>query len=366
MMPVFVNGRFLTQRMTGVQRYASRLLAALDARLAAEPPAAPWTLLLPPGATAPALEAIAARPLRWHAPGGTHGWEQAALPWAARRGLLLSLAGGAPALLDRQACVMHDAAVFDCPEAYTPGFRTWYCWLFRRLARRAALPITVSAFSRARLARATGVPAERFALVPGGTSPLPAAPGSPEMRTRLGLASQRYLLAVASRNPTKNLPALLRAWAGLRRSDARLVLVGAANRQVFAATDLPAAQSVLALGAVDDATLRALYEGAAGLVVPSLYEGFGLPPLEAMALGCPVAAARVASLPEVCGDAALWFDPHDERAIAVALGRLLDDAALVATLRERGPVQAARWSWDAAAAALLQALAAWNVARVAR
>lgn len=357
MTPVFVNGRFLGQRVTGVQRYARGLLRALDERLQDHPPAAPWTLLLPPGVTPPPLRAIGVRSVGWAGPGGGHGWEQWALPRAARGGLLLSLAGAAPAFAAHQACVLHDAAVFDHPQAYSLTFRTWYRWLFRRLARSAARPLTISAFSRRQLARATGVPEERFALVPGGADHLADVVPAPCALAARGLEAGRYLLAVGSLNPTKNLPALLRAWARLGRSDRRLVLVGAGNAAVFSAPALPAVAGVEMLSAVDDAELLALYRGAAGLVFPSLYEGFGLPPLEAMAAGCPVAAARSAALPEVLGDAPLWFDPRDEGDMATALARLLDDADLAATLRERGAALVAQRGWDRSAAALLAALA---------
>jgi glycosyltransferase involved in cell wall biosynthesis len=115
---------------------------------------------------------------------------------------------------------------------------------------------------------------------------------------------------------------------------------------------------VLRLGPVNDRELKALYGAAQALVFPSTYEGFGLPPVEAMACGCPVAAARAASLPEVCGDAALYFDPHRIDSIRDAVQRLLDDAALQDDLRQRGLRRAATFRWPAAARALIEALPA--------
>jgi glycosyltransferase involved in cell wall biosynthesis len=136
----------------------------------------------------------------------------------------------------------------------------------------------------------------------------------------------------------------------------RLVIVGGADPRVFAAqaaaggaSDTGAAAPVVRAGRVDDAALKALYLGAQGLVFPSLDEGFGLPPLEAMALGCPVVAARAGAVPEVCGDAALYFDPRDPQDMAAALRRLLDDAPLRATLAEAGRQRAASWTWSLAA-----------------
>jgi len=115
---------------------------------------------------------------------------------------------------------------------------------------------------------------------------------------------------------------------------------------------------VLRLGTLTDAQLKALYMTSRALVFPSTYEGFGLPPLEAMACGCPVVAARAASLPEVCGDAALYVDPRSDASIADAMRRVLADDALCARLREAGLARAAGFTWDAAAARVLETLRA--------
>lgn len=367
--PVYINGKFCAQRLTGVQRYAHGLLQALDRQIGA---GVAWTLLLPPGAVAPPLRAIATRTVPWSGPGGLHGWEQWALPRAARDGRLLNLAGSAPARQVRAgaACVMHDAAVFDQPQAYTPVFRLWYRWLFRRLARRARPAITVSRFSQARLAQATGMPPERWRLVPGAADHLADVVPDAGVLGRHGLLDRPFLLAVGSANPTKNLPLLRSAWQALGRRDARLVLVGGRNAQVFAEDTPSSAAGVLELGGVDDASLKALYAAAAGLVFPSAYEGFGLPPLEAMACGCPVLVSDAASLPEVCGDAALVVHlatataggaelaTADVPILAAAMARLLDEPALREDLRARGRRHAAAFTWDASARALLRALAA--------
>jgi glycosyltransferase involved in cell wall biosynthesis len=356
MQPLFVNGKFCAQRMTGVQRYAWSLLAALDARLAGDAKAN-WTLLLPPQVAAPELRAIAVRRVPWRWP-GLHGWEQWALPGAARGGRLVNLAGSAPAWpAGPQLCVMHDAVLFDQPQAYTTVFRTWYRWLFRRLAQRSTTLVTVSAFSRERLALALGVPQERLAVVPGAGEHLDRVPADASKPTADALDGRPFVLAVGSRNPTKNLSRLLEAWGLLNRGDVRLALVGGANTRVFGrSAAAPGASSVVDLGAVDDPTLKALYQRALALVIPSVYEGFGLPLLEAMHCGCPVAASAVPALRESGGDAALYFDPMSPQAIAQALHRLIEEPALRDDLRERGRMRAAQFGWDASAGALLAAI----------
>jgi glycosyltransferase involved in cell wall biosynthesis len=356
MAPIYINGKFCARRMTGVQRVATCLLLALDAL----PGIATrrWTLLVPPGGQPPALKRIAQRtvgPAGWP----LHVWEQVTLPLAARDGLLINLSGSAPAFARRQWALLHDAAVFDHPEAYTTAFVAWYRWLFRRLARRAERLFTVSAFSRERLARCLGVDPQRFTVLPNGADHLSGVAPDDTLLRRHGLLGAPFLLAVGSGNPTKNLQALVSAFSRLRRPGLRLVIAGGRNEFVFSGTSTAAdPPGVLRLGPVDDSALKALYRAAVALVFPSTYEGFGLPTLEAMAEGCPVGAASAAALPGVCGDAALTFDPHRLDSIDAALRSLLDDHALRARLREAGPVRAAQFPWHHPASLLMGALGA--------
>jgi glycosyltransferase involved in cell wall biosynthesis len=358
MAPIYINGKFTAQRTTGVQRFARQVVLALDAQLDGPLRAriGPVHLLCPPGGEPPHLAQVqttvcgpAALPL--------HLWEQVVLPWHARQGLLVNLAGSAPWFSARQWCTFHDAAVFDHPGVHTRLFGAWYRRLFRHQARNAERLLTVSLHSRARLAVHLGIDAASLAVVPNGGEHLVDTPADPQIVADLGLTGQRWLLAVGSLNPVKNLSMLLQVWQGLVDTNGvRLVIVGGADPRVFAAqaaaggaSDTGAAAPVVRAGRVDDAALKALYLGAQGLVFPSLDEGFGLPPLEAMALGCPVVAARAGAVPEVCGDAALYFDPRDPQDMAAALRRLLDDAPLRATLAEAGRQRAASWTWSLAA-----------------
>jgi glycosyltransferase involved in cell wall biosynthesis len=176
--------------------------------------------------------------------------------------------------------------------------------------------------------------------------------------TRLGLGGSRYFVAVGSANPVKNFRALLAAFAALpARCDVRLVVVGGTDDSVFSPDGQPSdSERVVRAGPVPDEELKALYQSAIALVFPSVYEGFGLPPLEAMVCGCAVAASNAASIPEACGDAALYFDPHAPAEITAAMLRLFDEPALCQQLRARGVQRALTFSWEAAARVLIEHL----------
>jgi glycosyltransferase involved in cell wall biosynthesis len=345
MKPLFINGKFLAQRVTGVQRFAGEVVRALDDAWSGEEAA---VLLVPRGAVLPALKHIVVEPL---GPAGLplHLWEQVVLPWRARGGLLLNLSGSAPALASRRLATLHDAAVFDWSSAYGVRFGLWYRSLFRWIARRDPTLLTVSAFSRTRLSAALSLPENRFVVVPGAGEHATRTAIDTSVLQRTGLTPGRYWLCVATRNPTKGLDVLLDACAvdELRSLSCPVVIVGGDNRFVFAQSPMTHSPTagVTDLGVCTDAELMALLSHAFALVVPSRYEGFGLPMLEAMSLGCPVIATHAGALPEVGGDAALWVPVDDVPALSTAMRTLWTSPTLRAGLIEKGLVRARTFAW---------------------
>lgn len=324
-----VNGRFQTQRITGVQRYAHEITA----RLAPE-----VEVLAPSGA---------GRGVRGHV------WEQGVLPRLSRGRLLWSPCNTGPLSARRQVVTIHDCAFVDHPEAFSRLFAAWYGWLIPRLARRARRVITVSKFSAERLAMVCKLPPERIDVVYNGVGAhmRPAAPETiADVRRRLSLP-ERYVLSLGSLEPRKNLRRLLEAWSRLKRRDVGLVLAGGES-SVFRSAGIDVLPvGVQLAGYVADADLPALYSGAEAFVYPSLYEGFGLTVLEAMACGAPVVCSGTTALPEVTGDAAIAVDPMNIDDIADGIERLLSDGPLRERLRQLGLARAAEFTWDKTAAA---------------
>ena len=353
---VCINGRFLSQRRTGVQRYALETLFALDELVARDSAVHGWDfeVLAPPDAEQPALRRIAFRRvgrLRGNA------WEQISLPLAARGAFLLSFGPTGPLLKRHQAVTIHDAAVHAVPQAFSFAFRTWYKLLLPVLVQRSPFVMTVSEFSKAEVVEHFAASAARTRVSGEGWQHLLRITPDPSILSRHGLTQGRYLLSVSSLTPHKNFGLVAEAARRLQNTDIQLVVAGGMDARVFGHIDLTTLNTLKCVGYVSDAELRALYENAAAFVFPSLYEGFGIPPLEAMASGCPVLAARAGAIPEVCGDAAWYFDPRDADELAKLLLAITQDETARQDLRERGLRRITQHSWEHAAREHLLALA---------
>lgn len=285
-------------------------------------------------------------------------WEQVLVPARLGGRLLWSPGGTGPLLVRHQVVTVHDMAAFDHPEWLNRELSAWLRFLLRRLLPRVRHVIAVSEFTRSRVLALTRLPPERVTAIPHGVSAR-FAPQSPEriaqMRQTLGLPAAPYLLSVGTLEPRKNLRRLLRAWAIAQPEapDTILVLAGRAGPAAdFGRHDAgPLPGRTRWLGHVPDGELPALYAGAEAFAYVSLYEGFGFPPLEAMAAGAPVVASNQTALPEVVGDAGILVPPEDVGAIAAALVRVLASPSLRRDLSVRGRARARCFSWPRAAQA---------------
>jgi len=256
----------------------------------------------------------------------------------------------------RIVVTVHDIAYDRHPELFTRAEVARFRLLVPLTVRRAAAVLTVSEFSRRDIVRRYLVPPERVIVAPDAADPM-FRPIHDEaqldaVRERYGTGDE-YILCVGNLQPRKNLHALIDAYVRLRRADAtrrRLVLVGRKawlHDDIFAAArDSGYADELVFTGYVPDADLVALYNAAAVFVYPSLFEGFGLPPLEAMACGTPVVCSNTSAFPEVVGDAALTVDPRNPEALAAAIATILRDAALREQFSSSGRARATLFSWQ--------------------
>ena len=345
-----VNGRFLAAPAAGVQRFALELTTRLVRR-------ADVTLFLPRGCPPPPALDGSARVVRGAARGPL--WEQLELPLAARRSgvdVVLHPANAAPLWGGPHVVVLHDLAPMSEPDAFTLPYRLWSRVAHAHAAERAAGVITVSGWSAREIVRLLGMEAERVTVARQGVAPLdhPAEAGAvAAVRARHGLTG-RYFLATTGGDPRKGetfLRELWRAWPDAPE----LAVVGAHAEHVHATRARPDQEGVRALGYVPDEELRALFTGAVALLYPSRFEGFGRPPLEALACGTRVVATPYGPATEVLGDACDLL-PADVDAWRAHLSCLLrEDCAFRAARIAAGRAHAAGFRWDDAVSAVLDA-----------
>jgi len=251
---------------------------------------------------------------------------------------------------------VYDLQHRELPELFTRAERTYRRWAYEGAARRADLVITTSEYSRGRLVEIAGIPADRVVSVLMGIDvdrfrPQPG-PADATLAERLSLP-ERYVVYPANLWPHKNHDLLVDALAQVEDRDLHLVLTGQHYGRGDTLRERARRMGVegrvhhLGFLAADD--VPALYRGASAMIFPSLYEGFGSPPLEAMACGCPVASSTRGSLAEVIGGAALTFDPESVEEIAASIARLAEDQELRSRLREAGLARASGFTWEAAA-----------------
>jgi glycosyltransferase involved in cell wall biosynthesis len=338
---IVINARFLTQELRGVQRFAEQICLALKQLRNDVVFVAPHGIQMHESAKALDVQCFGRH--------RGHLWEQLDLPLYLRRQgnpLLVSLCSTAPLLYSNQIATHHDVNYVRHPESYTRTFRLLYRTMTPIMLARIKSLLTVSAFSKGEIAQVYKYPEKKIFVVPNAVSG-DFHPGSQETN------KQDYLLAVSSPSAHKNFSRMIEAFLMLRgHEDLQLRIVGGASG-VFNDDDLQRLASrdarIQFLGRLSDSELIAQYQGATAFVFPSLYEGFGIPPLEAQACGCPVLAANAASIPEVLQASALYFDPLDVSHMSAAMERILTDIPLRQSLRRRGLINVARFSWEESA-----------------
>jgi glycosyltransferase involved in cell wall biosynthesis len=350
-MRTLINGRFLAKPIGGVARVGRELLRALLEEVASREPwrrpaleiAAPVDVEVPLAREAN-VNVIAA-PMSLPR-------EQVLLPWLRPGATILSFANTTPLLAARSIVWIHDAHVFEAPESYSLAYRLWHQNLLRACVLRRFQIITVSDYSRGALI-AHGANAARTAVISNGGDHILREAADASVADAQRLAPQSFVLLVGSRAKHKNLPFAVEALSARLDKDVAIAVVGLHQEGAYAESEaMRADPRVRLLPMVTDAQLRALYERARCVVIPSVLEGFSLPAAEAMWCGAPLVLANRTALPEVGGPAALLFEPDEPDALAACVLQSFEPETR-ATLIAAGATQREKFRWRASAVKLL-------------
>ncbi|WP_224999733.1 glycosyltransferase family 1 protein [Cesiribacter sp. SM1] len=345
---VYINGRFLTQAITGVQRFALEILKQAIRQTDIQ-----FQILVPN--TVDDNHGLAVKKigkLKGHA------WEQLELTaFLKKKGspLLVNLTNTAPLFYENQVVTIHDLAFLHFPAWFSFVFRNYYKFLIPRIAKNSQHIITVSHAMRQEIAAVLKVSESKISVVYNGVADhLLQSPKNVHQHER-----EAYILTVGSLDPRKNLLRLIQAFQALPISNLQLYVVGGGNKLFSFSNTVPGIEEdkrIKFIGRVSDTELADYYRHARLFAYPSLYEGFGIPNLEAMAFGVPVVTSDLAVFHEVCAKAAIFVDPMNPKSIAEGLRKGITDADLRIRLVEEANYQHARFSWKESAQSFLKIL----------
>ncbi len=324
---IVVNGRFLSRRVTGVERYGREILSIIGSNCRVEKT---WAN----GVTG-------------------HLWEQFILPTKLKsQSLLWSPANTGPVVVRNQALTLHDLSPLEHPEWFRKSFASWYRLFLPILARRVQVVFVPSQYVKQKVMKRFDI--QNVIVTPNGVDISHFCPDAQQSTHKL---PEKFILFVGSMQPRKNLEMLLDAWSEIKIECAETwLLIAGHGGSVYSKAEIPANERVHFLGYVAENDLPGLYAKAAVFVLPSFDEGFGLPALEAMACGTPVIVSDGGALPEVIGNAGLMFQLSNSNSLSSAIRECLENRALSSSLVAKGLERAKEFSWQNSAELIWNAL----------
>jgi len=345
-----VNGRYLTQKATGVHRYAFELCKKLHEM------GVDFHVAIPRRINPDYkfdFKTVECGQL------STHLWEQISLPGYLKSigsPLLISFSGSGPLNYTNQIMTIHDVSHERHPEWFSKNYNRFYGFMMPRIARKAHAVFTVSHFSKQEIIETLGVDPEKIFVVPNGIPLHKNRPSDEEiLMYKKPENEEKYIVSVSSLDPRKNFIRLVEAFELLEDKSVKLYIIGM-QFKAFNTPDLQRliGENVVLTGYVDDDKLKEMYQNALFSVYPSLYEGFGLPPLESMSYGCPVIASDIPAIKEICGDAVLYSFPYNRDDIKDKMDLLTGNPELRRELVVKGLDRIKLYSWEKSAKILLE------------
>lgn len=308
MKKIYINGRFLTQKITGVQRYALEMVKEIDREIN-NTKSYEFIILVPKNIK----QIISFNNIKIKIVGHLKGhlWEQIELPFYSRNGLLLNFCGCAPMIRTNQIVTLHDAAFCAIPESFSFKFRIWYRIMFYILGHRVKKILTVSNFSRKELNKYFSIDLNKIDITYNGIDHILNVKPNELIFNKFKIEKNNYVLAVSSLNPSKNFKLILKV--AKQMPNINFVIAGGTNSNIFQSKGFPITDNVKFIGYVTDEELVSLYKYASCFVYPSLYEGFGIPPLEAIAFNCPVILSNIEVFKEIYSNYVVYCDLYNEQ-----------------------------------------------------
>lgn len=345
-----VNGRYLTQKASGVHRYAFEICNMLH-KMGVD------FLVAIPQEIEPDYK-FEFKTVRCGSIKNGHLWEQVSLPKYLKSigsPLLISFTSCGPLFYSNQIITIHDVSHERYPEWFSKNYYRYYHFMFPRIGRKAHAILTVSEFSKQEIVDTLGLDRNKIHVVHSNV-PFHNKPSREEiLNYKRSEDTERYIIAVSNMDPRKNFAQLIRAFNNIEDKSVKLYIIGM-RYKAFNTPDLEKLvnERVVLPGFVDDEQLPTMYQNALLSVYPSLYEGFGLPPLESMTFGCPAIVSDIPALREVTQDAGLYIDPYSIDDITEKINLLLQDQDLQHSLRLKGLEQIKKYSWEKSAKQVLE------------